>query len=190
MALTQIPAGMLDFDVATQAELDVVASVASAAQTAAAAKLSGDLVQSVSSFTGAVATGTTTIPLDDTIPQQTEGDQYLSVSITPTSAANILEIEVQMYLANSAAGFYMIAALFQDATANALAATAEYTNAANVPIIITLKYRMTAGTTSATTFKVRAGTSAAGTTTLNGASGARLFGGVANSGIVVRELKA
>ena len=36
-------------------------------------------LQIVNSQTGAVATGTTTIPFDDTIPQNTEGTEFLSV---------------------------------------------------------------------------------------------------------------
>jgi hypothetical protein len=47
---------------------------------------------------------------------------------------------------------------------------------------------MTSGTTSATTFKVRAGANAAGTTTFNGTAGARLFGGVMASSMVIREV--
>jgi hypothetical protein len=66
----KVPAAMLEADVATQAELDTVSGVANAATSAAATKLSGDVVQVVNTQTGAVATGTTTIPWDDTIPQR------------------------------------------------------------------------------------------------------------------------
>ena len=48
---------------------------------------------------------------------------------------------------------------------------------------------MTAGTTSSTTFKVRAGLTSAGTTTLNGNGGNRKLGGVLNSGIWIREIQ-
>lgn len=152
-------------------------------------KLAGDDVQTVTSFTGAVASGTTVIPHDDTIPQITEGDQYLSVAITPTSATNILEIEAQLHLSNSVASNNVIAALFQDSTANALAAVAHTQSVNLAPVQMNIRWRMVAGTTSATTFKVRAGGSSAGTTTFNGSSAARIFGGVANSYIIVREIK-
>ncbi len=48
------------------------------------------VVQVVNTQDGAVATGTTVLPWDDTIPQNTEGDQYMSLSITPTNASNKL----------------------------------------------------------------------------------------------------
>jgi hypothetical protein len=41
------------------------------------------LLQVVNTTTGAVATGTTVMPFDDTIPQSGEGDQYMSLAITP-----------------------------------------------------------------------------------------------------------
>jgi hypothetical protein len=49
---------------------------------------------------------------------------------------------------------------------------------------------MAAGTTSATTFRVRAGMGGAGTLTVNGQGGVRRFGGVAASSITIREIKA
>lgn len=138
----------------------------------------------------AVATGTTTLPSDDTIPQNTEGDEYITVSITPKSTTNRLFIRASILLASSAAGFEMTAALFQDSTAGALAATGQTGSNSNENVIITLEYEMAAGTTSSTTFKIRAGTSGAGTTTFNGRAGARLFGGVATSTLTVTEYPA
>lgn len=146
------------------------------------------LVQYVDSSTSAVATGTTTIPLDDTIPQNTEGDQYLSVSITPTSSSNKLLIMVNANAAHTASGGVFILALFQDSTANALAAVTQGYDSPNKAETIPLVYYMTAGTTSATTFKVRIGSYVAGTTTLNGVSSARQMGGVMASSITVMEL--
>ncbi len=78
--------------------------------------------QVVSTITGAVATGATVLPVDDTIPQNNEGDQYMSLAITPKSATSTLVIEVVCNGSSSAAGGnYISAALFQDSTANALA---------------------------------------------------------------------
>jgi hypothetical protein len=50
------------------------------------------IAQELVSETGAVATGTTQIPIDDTIPQNTEGDQYLSLAITPTNALSTFKV--------------------------------------------------------------------------------------------------
>jgi hypothetical protein len=81
----------------------------------------------------------------------------------------------------------MIVALFQDSTANALAAVVRPMGNANLHSI-NLLYWMTAGTTSSTTFKIRAGSGTAGTTTFNGVSGARYFGGVSNSNLSISEV--
>ena len=149
----------------------------------------GFVVQAVNTLSNAVATGTTLIPIDDTIPQITEGDQYMTLAITPKSATNILVIQVTVYMSNSAAND-LIVALFQDSTANALAAASTYQGAATGRITIPLTYTMTAGTTSSTTFRIRAGGSAAGTTTFNGFSSARVFGAITKSSIVITEYKA
>jgi len=138
--------------------------------------------------TGAVATGTTQIPSDDTIPQNTEGDQYMTLAFTPNSSTSTLIIQVTLQLASSAAGGRMTAALFQDSTANALATSVQGFVDANKPLSMSFTYYMTSGTTSSTTFKVRAGNSGAGTTTFNGASGARLYGGTYSSSIIITEI--
>ena len=150
--------------------------------------ISAFVVQRVSTQTGAVATGTTVIPQDDTIPQNTEGDQYMTLSITPKNSNNILVIEVNALLTHSeSTGWDMIGALFQDSTANALAASAETRTAGGLFSNIRIRHVMTAGTTSSTTFKFRAGAGQAGTTTFNGANGTRRFGGVIPSNITIVE---
>lgn len=153
--------------------------------------LAGSIVQIVNTQTGAVATGTTTIPKDDTIPQNTEGDQYMTLAITPTSATNKLKIDVCINVCGGNTAAFMVAALFQDATANALASAFSVAtpSTANLPSTIYFTHYMTSGTTSATTFKVRAGIEQAGTTTFNGASSARLYGGVLASSITITEIK-
>lgn len=148
----------------------------------------GTVVQAVNTETGAVATGSTSIPSDDTIPQNTEGDQYLSQAITPTSASNKLLVEALLTLSTASAG-YAIAALFQDLTANALAAATSQTTTANGLVQVFLRHEMTSGTVSSTTFKIRAGCSAGGTVTLNGVSAARKLGGVLLSWIRVTEFR-
>lgn len=149
----------------------------------------GFVVQEVATTYSAVATGTTVIPQDDTIPQITEGNEYMTQTITPKSATNLLIIDVEVMIANSANAGKMIA-LFQDATANALAAKFTYVGSWTDPVNLTLRYSMVAGTTSATTFRVRGGGSVAGTTTFNGALGNRLFGATAKSSIKITEVKA
>lgn len=144
------------------------------------------LAQVLTTQTGTVATGTTTIPLDNTIPQNTEGDQYMSLAITPLSAGSTLEIDVAMMLSSSVAN-NMTAALFVDSTANALAAVDVFQGTANGPSFVSFKHTVTSGSTSAQTFKVRAGGLNPGTTTFNGSGGGQLFGGVIASRITIKE---
>lgn len=152
--------------------------------------LPGQPVQFLRNDTGALATGTTVVPFDDTIPQNTEGDQYLAQAITPTSAANVLVVrsELQTYSSNAGANS-VIASIFQDAVANALrTAFATFTNGFTARLSVT--HIMLAATVAATTFKTRAGYVLAGTLTLNGNAGARDFGGVSNSYTEVWEITA
>jgi hypothetical protein len=150
----------------------------------------GTPVQAASTGFSAVATGTTLIPLDDTIPQNTEGDQYMTINFTPKSATNILVIRANVWISNSAAGATMVSALFQDSVANALAVGVEYEATGTAMHSVPVTHTMTAGTTSAITFKIRAGANVAGTTTFNGAGGARYFGAINKSFIEVMEYKA
>jgi hypothetical protein len=128
------------------------------------------------------------IPNDNTIPQITEGIELMTVAITPTSATSRLRIE---FLGNfgGGSGTYGIAALFQDSTANALAASSNgtYDSANMYPIEIA--YEMAAGTTSATTFRIRVG-SGASTLYINGNSAERKFGGVTRCTLRVTEIAA
>ena len=131
----------------------------------------------------------TTLPYDNTTPQNTEGDQVVTVSITPTNSSNILMIEAVVFGEANVATACM--AIFQDTTANALFATAQACN--SVPGCMTIRGYMTAGTTSSTTFKMRCGPGTAGTYTVNGvAAGTGIFGGstVPNTTLVVTEIRA
>lgn len=149
----------------------------------------GFVVQVVSTNSTAVATGTTLIPLDDTLPQNTEGNEYITQAITPRSATNILVIEATLYASSSVAN-HIMAALFQDSTANALAAESQYQATATGVVTLKLTHPMVAGTTSSTTFKVRMGQENAGTLTFNGRVGVRNFGAITKSSIVITEYKA
>lgn len=150
-------------------------------------KLPGDVVQTTRTDTGAQATGTTQIPQDDTIPQNTEGTQFMSLAITPRATTNLLNVAVQgMYVTNTDSS--MAQALFQDSTASAVSAIYGYNGASHYYQFNT-SYRAIASTVSTTTFKVRAGPNAGATTvSFNGTSGARLLGGAMNSYMQIDEI--
>ncbi len=146
------------------------------------------LVQRKGNQTG-FATGTdVAIPYDDSIPQSNEGYPFLSQEITPTSASNILYIDVTI-LGSPSAGDYIIMALFQNGVANALAATAFYIDTGTAIGILHLRHKMVAGTTSPITFTARAGRTGGSSFMINGrTSDGRKFGGVACSSITVDEV--
>ena len=150
----------------------------------------GTIRQIVSTQTGAVATGATVLPVDDTIPTQSgpvEGNEYMTLAITPRATTNKLRIDVTINLSSDAAPMGISAALFQDTTANALAVVFGHVSAVSAGVILTFSHVMDAGTTSSTTFKVRAGPQTAATLTFNGAAGGRYFGGVFASSIRITE---
>lgn len=148
--------------------------------------LTSIVVQEVSTSTNAQTSLTTGIPFDNTIPQNTEGDQIMSQAITPTSSSNKLILEGVVNLGENANTDVLMMALFQDSTANAkqvgvCAAGGTIGNGA-----IPLYYEMTAGTTSSTTFNIRAGTTSGSACYVN-KSGTADFGAIVTSWLRIRE---
>lgn len=144
------------------------------------------LAQIQTNASGALSTGTTILPWDDTIPQSTEGDLYLSLTITPSNVASTLEVDVVINAAPNVAS-YLTVALFQDSAVNALAAAYSNPQLVSDHKQLRLSFLVAAGTTAPTTFKVRAGMDRAGTTTVNGQASARALGGVMASRITIKE---
>lgn len=137
---------------------------------------------------------TAIIPTDNTVPTNTEGTQILTLSYTPKATSNLLLIEVTMPFGHTDTGdnwYWGVASLLKDSDTSALAAQA-VRNPSFVGgggSILSFKHRMTAGTTSAITFCLRAGTDSAGTLWVNGVDGARILGGAATTSITVTEFK-
>lgn len=139
---------------------------------------------------GSLATGTTLMTPNDTIPVNTQGDQYMSKAYTPQSAANLLDVTSQMHLSNSSGASQIAAMLFQDSIANAIKVADVTQNTAAFICAIYINHTQLANTTASTTFKIRGGGNTAGTFTFNGVSGGRLYGGTMNSFIDIRERMA
>jgi len=156
--------------------------------TAVVSSAGGKIVQVVNTITGAVATGTTQTALDDSKPQVGDGDQYLSLAISPTNTNNKLFFEIVLCLANSNTGAHT-AALIQDTDSDSLAAISEYNPTAGTMVNLKFNHYMTAPGTSTYTYKVRSGFNAAGTTTLNGIGAARSLGGVMASSMTISEIE-
>jgi hypothetical protein len=149
----------------------------------------GKIVQAVNVMNSAVATTTGTIAADDTIPQITEGGEFMTLAITPTSASNILKIDVHIWISNSIDNNMIVGLFNTDKHAtNAQASQTDYFNHPGGPAGISFTWWTTAGTTSATTWRVRAGGHSAGTCSFNGSSGSRRQGGVGASSITIMEI--
>lgn len=151
--------------------------------------LTGVPVQLVSTMYSAASTTTSLIPEDDTVPQITEGTEFMTQAITPKSATNRLFIRARAHVSPSNIND-TIGALFQDANANALAGNIRSSSGASAMPGLDIEHDMVAGTTSATTFRVRLGLALAGTLTFNGFGGARKLGGISLSSISILEYKA
>jgi hypothetical protein len=145
---------------------------------------SSRIVQVVNTQTGTSATGTTVLPNDGTVPQNTEGTQFMTLSITPTNASNKLFIQVVTRQAVTGSNKDIIIALFQDSTVNALAANNYRQTGDGVTQLGVLNYYMTAGTTSSTEFKIRIGSADTGTVTFC----PNAMGQIASSTITITEI--
>ena len=150
----------------------------------------GKVLQVVSSKVSAVATGTGTIPYDDTKPQITEGDEYITRTITPERSDSILIISFNGAFANSGSSLVQNTSLFVGTTSDALVSNSSSQSIGNRPTAINIDYTQVSGTTSQLTFRVRSGASSSATTTFNGTSGDRKLGGSVAASIIITEVIA
>lgn len=148
--------------------------------------LPGERVSESWLIDGAVATTTTLLPNDDTIPQNTEGGQFQSLTHSRQHASSLLQIESNQMLSCSGSN-YVSTALFQDSVADALAAMMTFIPAAQ-PKTMAMIHRMRAGAAGNTTLKTRAGPDSASTVTFNGFTSARKLGGVMASTLHIEEV--
>lgn len=150
---------------------------------------SGSVIGSEMSLVVSVVTGTTIMPFDNTIPQNTEGVECVTGAITPSSASSVIEVDATVVASLSVTGHISLA-LFQDGVTGAVAASAAAVTTADDVCTIPLSFEMVSGTTGSLGFSVRAGGSTAGTLTINGSGATGLFGGVAMSVLKIKEIKA
>ncbi len=147
----------------------------------------GKLLQSVNFTTGAYAESATQTPYDDTIPQITEGTQFMTLAITPISATSKLKITVAAEFASTSSG-QMTLALFRDAAVNSIGAM---TNGLDAADMNTNSFVVYVDSTAAvlTNFYFRMGKNASGTSSFNGRAGARQLGGAHASSITIEEIE-
>lgn len=150
--------------------------------------MSGAVVQIQHAQTGAVISGTTVMPLDDTVPQNTEGTEILTCAITPKKATNILLIIGVVQFSHYVGSVNAVLGLFQDTTADALLAAAGCS--AYGGTVKPLIHKMVAGTTNETTFKLRGGPESTGTVYINTKAGgtSRCLGGLYATTLTIIEM--
>ena len=135
----------------------------------------GKLVQFKSAEYTTRTSTNSAIPFDDTVPQNTEGTEIITLAITPASTSNKLVIEFFMPFWDGDSVRVGTVALFQDSTADALAVGGCVNASDAYAEQLGLIHIMDAGTTSSTTFKIRVGPNA-GTMYLNKRNDADYFG--------------
>lgn len=135
-------------------------------------KLPGDVVQEFSvSMESQFSTVDRLIPLDNTIPQWSEGYAIggaSEITITPTCAGNVIECEASVPMAFSTSGYLMLA-LFRDSDtdgtpeSDALAASLASIAASTDIVTLSLQFRQLAGQTDPIEYLYRIGSDVNGT---------------------------
>lgn len=152
----------------------------------------GCIIQVVGTSYSAVVSGTAQIPDDDSIPQIGEGNEVMSLSITPGHTSNQLLVSCNAFV-NIADATPTVIALFNTDvnTGDALFVTNGQIQAgANERGSLTFEYLLPAPVTSSTTFTVRGGGSGGGIFCINGSPAtSRRFGAVAKSSLIIKEIK-
>lgn len=149
---------------------------------------SGSVINSVFAESATYTSSTATIPVDDTIPQNTEGVEILTGTITPSSSGSKICVRVVIPVTSPNTESVTVA-LFRDSVANALCAVGSAEGISPGPQSVPLSYEYAAGSTSAVTLKVRVGSSGGGAFGVNGSSAARIFGGVSRATMIIEEIK-
>ena len=161
-------------------------SAGTAAPTWAAA---GKVLQVVNITTATTSVGTGVFVVSNVAPSSTQGNQFMTLAITPAATANKLRIEATAHLEANGGG-EMIMALFQDSTTAAISTVWEEDGSNGFVYNMKLSHYMDAATTAETTFKIRAGATAGSTSFNTSAATAPVFGGTLASHITITEINS
>jgi len=166
------------------------AVLTTASTIAASALPAGSVLQVQHAVLTTFYSNSTNIPIDDSLPQITEGGEILTLSITPKSATSKLLIDCCFSVTTSDGTTIAGIFLFKNSDVDALAGAWSRTVASNNPMSpLSFKHYMTSGTTSAITFRVRGGgIGQAPVFQINGGSGTRYLGGALASTITITEV--
>lgn len=128
---------------------------------------------------------TTTIPIDDTIPQSTEGVEVLTTSYTVKSATS--RVRLRAVVPFDGSGNIGVSVALFNGGANALASAFKIINSANFTDAAVVEHEYVHGTAEAVTFSVRYGPNS-GTAYVNQRQSGAIHGGVLKSTLVIEEI--
>ena len=148
------------------------------------------VLQRQSVINGEMATGSTLIPADDTIPQSNEGDQFMSITFTTKSASSKIDVDVVAYVSsNDTVGIW--GALFLDSATSAFAVGVVHMGSQGPVNPFVINTTIDSPGIGSHTIKLRLGSGNSGSgLTFNGAGSARKMGGKFSSTIRIKEYAA
>lgn len=133
---------------------------------------------------------TSSIPLDDTIPQSSEGTQILSLVIVPRTTTSKFRITSTIRGTTGTGAQAMLMSICASTQTDAIAAGYTNIDTANYVRVLPLDTEWTPGTTSPVTISTRVAPSLGATLYLNGNSGGRVLGGASKCTLTVEEVTA
>lgn len=134
---------------------------------------------------------TTVCPIDDTIPQLSEGQVILTTpSYTTKSATSKLRITAHVNVTPGTANYASVVHIHRDNNADAESVARQATNGTSYPQNIDMMYQVSSpGAGVSLTYKVVVGTQSGTNTQVNGYNGSRYFGGKLLSTLLVEEIE-
>ena len=123
----------------------------------------GRVIQVVTKTSNTKAETTLQIPYDGSLPQITEGKEYMNVSFTPQFANSKILIDISIPIIDSSGNYFMVA-LFKDNQSNAFASCIETLYTTTYTSHIHFTAELNAGNTNPQTYKLRYGVSQLGGT--------------------------
>jgi hypothetical protein len=175
---------------------DVTSSAGAVATTIANAAVTH--VKAANGFLTNYASATSTVqttfsgvtPVDNTIPQITEGSQVISLSFTPTDATSKVRLRFNCFVSVGTAT-HIVAALHRAGTADALQVTCIKAAEGDSFYGMSLEYVDSPASGSAQTYSVRIGNATANNMRINGGTSVgNFFGGSASATLTVEQIKA
>jgi hypothetical protein len=148
----------------------------------------GKILQVVNVVYTTESTTTNTFPLDTSIPQNTEGAELTTASITCSATSSKVLFFCSGELSSSAAGGHLMVALFKNSDANALHVQTGFRDDADYCSNYAFQYEDSPSSVSEQTYKLRYGSNT-GTSRVNYVSSGR-WGGLQAWRITLMEVGA